>query len=188
MNKQTQRLGLPALLMVVALVTAACSSDAGTTTTVTEAGALPPTTGAVTEPEQTATSTTSEPVEEVTECDGSVEEIGYDAKFTAEFVDGEPMYFCVEVPLGVDLFSVELVGLSDDLDLYLGYPDLATVKDGGFGLKYSDQDDTIDEWVTVEIKPNLLWGPGAYYLEVWGPGVDGPSPFTLWVHPGEQLT
>ncbi len=47
------------------------------------------------------------------------------------------------------------------------------------GLKYSTSQGTTDEWVTVEMKPDLMWKPCAYYVAVSAASSDESSPFTL---------
>ena len=67
----------------------------------------------------------------------------------------------------------------------MGYPDLATLQEGGLGLWYSDNPDAEDEQVVVE--PGFeeeFVDPGAYYIEVSSDSLSGSSPFTLNVSTG----
>jgi hypothetical protein len=93
---------------------------------------------------------------------------------------GDADFYCLAIPDGLTGVTVTLSGLADDLDLYVGHPDLETVKSGGFDFWFSDEDGTTDEVVTVP--PRVSTGfvvPGRYYIEVSG-GFAG-SPYTLLV-------
>ena len=157
--------------VAASLLLASCGSSASTTTIAPQTTPTIPTT------QQTApTTTTSQPQQQteasqttpqdIPECEGSVEEIALGATVSSEIVDGDPLYFCVEIPTDIDSFTVSLTGLTADLDLYVGYPDLEMVQEGGVGLRFSDDRDLEDEVVTVDIDPDLFWGPGSYYIEV----------------------
>ena len=117
---------------------------------------------------QTETSETTP--QDLPECEAPVDEIALGATVSSEVVDGDPVYFCVNIPPGVEAFTVTLSGLTADMDLYVGYPDLVMVQEGGVGLQFSTDRDTEDEVVTVEdVRPtseNWYWHPGSYYIEV----------------------
>mgnify|MGYP002622844430 CR=1 FL=1 len=75
-------------------------------------------------------------------------------------------YYCVNVPAGTGSVAIELSGLSADLDLYVGYGDIASVQgvDLTQGETYDWQSNdfgTVDERVTIN-NPQ----PGVYYIEV----------------------
>lgn len=158
-----------------ALLLASCGGGADTTNVAEPTAASTTTTQA-----PQSTETTEAPAEDLPKCEGTIEQIEFGSTINSE-VAGEDMYFCVEVPTGVDSFTVSLTGMTQDLELFVGYPDFETLIDGGFGLKFSTSPDTQDEEVTVDIDPDLLWSPGSYYIEV-GPNSNDPSsPFTLTV-------
>ena len=118
---------------------------------------------------QAPTETTEAVPEDIPECVDSVEEIALGATVSSEVAEGEDVYFCVYIPQGVDSFVVSISGLTEDLDLYVGYPDLEMVQEGGIGLKFSTDRDTEDEVVTfgdVRFASDWYWGPGSYYIEV----------------------
>ncbi len=87
------------------------------------------------------------------------------------------MYFCVDIPKSAGTFTVSLTGLTTNLALYVGYPDLETLQQGGVGLKFSSANDAEDKAVTVDIDPDFVWSPGSYYIDVSGPS----STFSLTV-------
>ena len=149
----------------------------------------PPTTqqtvqSTTTEPDQQQTETSETAPEDIPECEEPTEEIAIGATVSSEVVDGDPVHFCVYIPPGVETFTVTLSGLTEDLDLYVGYPDLAMVQEGGFGLQFSTDRDTEDEVVTVEdVRPNSenwYWHPGSYYIEVSASSFRSPT-FSLTV-------
>ncbi len=170
------------LLIIGALFAVSCGSGAGDQVDPTSTSTTP---AHASTPQSEAPDTTQpavEIVEPVTECEGPVEEFAFGTTIESVIptADGATtIYYCVEVPTDVDGFTVELKGMSENLDLFMGFPDLATLTEGGFGLKYSTAEGTTDEWVTVEMKPNLLWKPGAYYVEVSAGSSNDSSPFTL---------
>jgi heat shock protein HslJ len=91
----------------------------------------------------------------------------------------EVQYFCVEIPGDVSTLTVTLTGMTADLGVYVGYPDLQILTDGLAGW-FSDEFDTVDELVVIG--PGL--SPGAYYIEVSSYILsEDPvsSPFTLTV-------
>lgn len=90
----------------------------------------------------------------------------------------EPTYYCVEVPPGQAEVRFVLTGLTDDLDLFVGFDTFETVTSGGIGLRFSDNGGTDDELVTFT--PSAYRGellgfdvyadvtPGPYWIEVVG--------------------
>ena len=158
------------------LLLASCGGSASTTTIAQQTAA--PTTTAQTQ-QQTEASETSP--QDIPECEGSVDEIALGATVSSEILAGDRLYFCVEIPTGVDSFTVSLTGLTANLDLFVGYPDLETLQEGGFGLRLSTAPDTEDEEVTVDIDPDLIWSPGSYYIEVSAFGSSDSSTFSLTV-------
>lgn len=170
----TYRTGRPLSLVsfVAAVLLIASCGGSASTTTIAEQPAASSTTA-----QQTATPTTTaqtqQPTEasedtpqDIPECEGPIDEIALGATVSSEVVEGDPLYFCVDIPTGVDSFTVSLTGLTASLALYVGYPDLETVQQGGVGLKSSTAPDTEDKEVTVDIDPDLIWSPGSYYIEV----------------------
>ena len=160
--------------VAVLLLVASCGGDATTTTTGQQADPSPTTQQTVqpttTEPPSQQTETSETTPEVLPECEDPVEEIAIGATVSSEVVDGDPVHFCVYIPAGVESFTVTVSGLTADLDLYVGYPDLAMVQDGGIGLQFSADRDTEDEVVTIEdirhSSENWFWHAGSYYIEV----------------------
>jgi len=93
----------------------------------------------------------------------------------------EKMYFCVLVPDGVSGLSFELTETEAALNLFVGYPDLDTVQNGGFTFWASDEPGAHDK--TVLVKPALTdyVQAGSYYIEVSPADFQTGSPFTLLV-------
>lgn len=93
----------------------------------------------------------------------------------------EDVFYCVEVPPGSPSVTFELTGLSENLDLYVGYPDMETVQNGGFTFWFSDNDGTADEVAIAMPGLEDHVNPGSYYIEVSSPDGRGVSDFTLTV-------
>ena len=114
--------------------------------------------------------------------DGTLE---YDGQFL------EDQFFCVDIADGADTVTIALTGMTSDMALFVGYPDLVAVQQGGFNLWSSTTAGLEDEEVTIE--PGLTRGqlggfeenehvtPGSYYIEVSAGGAADPTPFTLTV-------
>jgi hypothetical protein len=94
---------------------------------------------------------------------------------------GDPRYFWVLIPDGVASVSFELTGATSDLNLYVGYPDLETVQNGGLWFWYSEEVDAQDEIVIVEPGTSDFVNAGLYYVEVRAEDFRASSPFTLTV-------
>lgn len=165
------------------LTVAACGGGADTTTTAADAGPEPTTAPEPTAASEAAADAPTTTMAEATEFCGD-DATGIEAGTSVEDrveMDGdfpEDLYFCVDIPGGVSLITVTLSGQEDDLNLYVGYPDLATVQGGGFTFWFSDNNSTDDESVVVE--PGFQKDtvePGPYYIEVSGE----VSSFTLLV-------
>ena len=169
----------PVSFVVALLLLASCGGSASTTTVAQQT--TTPTTTAQTQQQTEASETTPQ---DIPKCEGSVDEIALGATVSSEIVasdDPPQKYFCVEIPTGVDNFAVSVTGLTANLDLFVGYPDLETLQQGGIGLKLSTAPDTEDEEVTVDIDPDLIWSPGSYYIEVSAPNSLDSSTFSLTV-------
>jgi heat shock protein HslJ len=98
----------------------------------------------------------------------------------------EVRYFCVEIPGDVSTLTVALSGMTADLGVYVGYPDLEILT-GGLAGWSSDEFDTEDEVVVISPELTDSVSPGAYYIEVSSYVLsDEPvsSPFTLTVTTG----
>ncbi len=170
----TYRAGRPlslASFVATLLLLAACGGSASTTTiaeqpaassTTAQQTASPTTTAQTPQPKEASEDTP----QDIPECSTSIDEISLGATVSSEVVDGDPLYFCVDIPTGVDSFTVSLTGLTANLALYVGYPDLETVQQGGVGYKSSTANDAEDKEVTVDIDPDRIWSPGSYYIEV----------------------
>ncbi len=166
------------------LVVTACGNDADVSA-VGEQTTVPVTaTPATSAAPSTTSNSSSTTLEELSQCEGPVEIVDLGATVQGEVVAGElpldSVYYCVEIPIGLDGFTVSLSGLTADLDLWVGHPDLAVVQEGRLGTVFSDNNGTDNEAVTITIDPDRLFKPGAYYIEVLAAGRD-PSPFSLTV-------
>jgi len=87
-------------------------------------------------------------------------------------------YYCIDVPAGTRNVSIQLSGLSADLDVYVGHGAISTVQgvDISAGQNYqwkSNAYQNVDENVQI---PNPQ--PGIYYIEIVSFEGNG-SPFTL---------
>lgn len=166
------------------LVVAACGGSTSTTAAAQQTTTLPATT-ATTATTQQQTTTSEIPPEDIPACEGSVDNVAIGSTVNAEIKGDDPelsrMYFCVDVPTGVDSFTVSLTELTDDLGLFVGYPDLDTVTSGGVGLRTSSTSDAADHGITIDIDPDLIWSPGSYYIEVSAGNLTISSMFTLTV-------
>lgn len=134
---------------------------------------------ATTEP-PAAEATTTLPAEQ---CDDpEATEISLSDPHEGAIPQGEKMYFCVEVPAGVPSLTLSLTGATSDLDIFVGYPDMETVRSGGVTFWFSDEKGVGDEVLVIE--PGLddsIW-VGPYYIEV--DGGDADSDFTLTAEAG----
>ena len=95
----------------------------------------------------------------------------------------EVFHFCVEIPGDVSNLTVTLTGMTADLGVYVGYPDLETVTDG-YAKWFSDERGTDDKLVVIDPELADYLAPGSYYIEVSSYVLsDDPvsSPFTLTV-------
>lgn len=118
------------------------------------------------------------------QCGDPATPLELDAPVTAEAADGEPQLYCVTVPSGLSSLTVTLTGLADDLDLFVAHDTIDDLSEG-LGLRFSDNNGTEDESVTIE--PAAYRGeligfdtyadvtPGPYWVEVVGRA----SSFTL---------
>lgn len=174
------------VVAAVALLIAACGGEAVTTTDepVATTGAPAATeTPATTEAPEAGPTTTIAVATEQCGGDATGIEIGSPVEDQVD-MDGdftEHVYFCVDVPGGVSTLTVTLTGLEANLDVYVGYPDLETVKSGGFTFWFSDNDDVADENLVINRGGDRLLDPGPYYIEVSSPDGRGVSPFRLLV-------
>ncbi|MFQ5968106.1 MAG: hypothetical protein ACE5MI_10920 [Acidimicrobiia bacterium] len=208
MSERQTRTVRGALLVAVVVTLASCGGGASTPTesdepepaepAVTEApspaGESPDQPEAPAEPAAPAEVETSSeapagpPVEE---CKEPATEIAIGST-VSETRDAEhsTWFFCVQIPEGVTSISVELTELTDDLALFVGFPDMEALR-GGLGLRSSDVSGPEDELVLIE--PPLFRGelgafeqaefvfPGSYYIEVSARSGRTTSPFTLRV-------
>ena len=174
------------------MLLASCGGDSVAATT-----AAPQTTTAADPPGSTAgtTQATDTPEVEVEICEDIVTgiEIGSSIDGMLEVGDTfvEDQFFCVDVAAGATTLTIELTGATADLDLFVGYPDMATLQGGGVSFWFSDNRGLGDEIVVIE--PGRFRNalgifeqadhvtPGSYYIEVSANGGRDPSPFTLGV-------
>lgn len=92
--------------------------------------------------------------------------------------NGEPTYFCVEVPPGSTSVTFTLSGLEAEATLWVAHDTYDEVVNGGFNLKDGEGDAGTDAVVVFE--PSLYRGeligfdtyadvtPGPYWIEVYG--------------------
>lgn len=92
--------------------------------------------------------------------------------------NGEPTYFCVEVPPGSTSVTFTLSGLEAEATLWVAHDTYEEVVNGGFNLKDGEGDAGTDAVVVFE--PSLYRGeligfdtyadvtPGPYWIEVYG--------------------
>lgn len=142
--------------------------------------AAPPSSGPSPAPSQAAEATPSatEP------CMQPATEIALGSTVNGEIVGtsqppGERRYFCTQVPDGQSTVTFELSGLTADLFLVVGHPDLATVQQGGLFFWDSRKPGTANEVVVVEPALTDYVRPGPYYVEVAGEDFESSSPFAL---------
>jgi heat shock protein HslJ len=129
--------------------------------------------------------TTGRHLQAATPCEGDPTKIDLGVPVDGQVeMDGdwpEVFHFCVEIPGNVSTLTVELTGMSADLGVYVGYPDLETVADG-YSDWFSDENGTDDELVVIDSELADYLAPGSYYIEVSSYLLsDDPisSPFTL---------
>lgn len=124
--------------------------------------------------------------ESLGECGPPAAEITLGTPVSGETVnDDQPPasreYFCVMVPDGLTTLTFELSDMTADLNLYIGYPDLETVQEGGFDFWFTQERGTENKVVVVDRGSSRLIKPGAYYIEVSAEDFSASSPFTLTV-------
>jgi len=171
------------LAAVVAMLLAACGG--GTAPTTAGPGASAPAESAA--PPSSAPSQTTEQTPSASEaCKDPATEIALGSRISAEIVGtsqppGERRYFCVTIPDGLTSITFELTGLTADLNLIVGHPDLATVQQGGVFFWESSEPGTEAEVVVVKPALTDYVRPGPYYAEVSGQEFGESSPFELIV-------
>ncbi len=93
----------------------------------------------------------------------------------------ERLYFCVEVPSGTTTVAIELTGATTDLNLFVGYPDLVTLQEGGLGFWVGEEVGIDGKQVVITAPGDGFVDPGPYYIEVSPDDFQQSSPFTLLV-------
>lgn len=126
---------------------------------------------------------TSIPIES---CEAPAAKISLGSPVSADIVGAdqpppERKYFCVEVPDGATNIQFELTGMTSDLNMYIGHPDLETVQNGGTWFWYTSERGTEDKVIVVEPALSDYVRPGPYYIEVSPQNFEESSPFTLRV-------
>lgn len=170
-------------LIGMALLATACSGSGSTETTDTS----PETTvGEAAADLLLPTTTTTTTVTVFEDCDGLSTEISLDSSVNSEVVGvdqgfQEPQYFCVRIPDGIIDLSVEISGMTADLNLYVGHPDLDTVRNGGLAFWASDDRGTGVKSVVITQRSEYRT-PGLYYIEVSAEDSSDSSGFTLIVN------
>jgi len=94
-------------------------------------------------------------------------------------IDGFDQCFVVDVPQGVTQLTITLTGLSDEINLVVGYNDPDTILFRTGDVWSSSEPGIADEQITIE-------GPqdGTYYIDVAVGTVRNVSPFALTVSAG----
>jgi hypothetical protein len=120
------------------------------------------------------------------ECDATVAEVSLGSPAPSAIVGasqppGEKKYFCVRVPEGTASLTFELTGAISDLNLFVAYPDLETLQQGGVWFWSADQSGAVDKAVVVEPALEDFVNAGTYYIEVSAEDFGASSPFTLTV-------
>jgi len=186
-----RRRTLLALLVIGMTAVAACGgASTGSTTTTTTSGGLgtvPTTTApAVTTTTAAAASTTEAATTEP--CDPTITQITADEPYEGmvtgvdQPTDDRRGYFCVELPAGLAEATFTLTGMTANLDLYVGYPDMDTLQNGGLALRWSTNDGTADESVSApHFGSEGIIRAGSWYIEVSAADFRDSSPFTLTV-------
>jgi len=178
---------------VFTLTVVACGGSAATTATTAPApgttAAPQATTTTAGTPDGTTTTIAAEP------CVEEVAEIDFDASADVTIPDGENrVYLCVQVPDTVTALRVEVPDPDGELTLYVGYPHLENVQQGGFeGIEFWTADDEGATKVVAMVPLTHSGGllgedtqdefirPGSYYIEVGGPA---GAEFTVTVSEG----
>lgn len=190
MVKQTRQLFHWAIVIGTLLLTA-CGGGESTITieedVLEPAATIAP---APTEAQSISTEEQTMPVQETQEnlgeCGPPATELTLGLPLSSETVnDDQPPpereYFCVLIPDGLASITFELSDMTADLNMYIGYPDLETVQNGGFDFWYSDERGVENKVVVVNRGSSRLVKPGAYYIEVSAQDFTAYSPFTLSV-------
>lgn len=172
------------VVTIGALLLASCGGIE-TPVTVEQETTLPTSTTAPTPTQETLMTAQDTPAS-VGECEAPTTEITLGSPVNSEIVnDDQPPpereFFCVFVPEGASSITFELTGMTSDLNLYIGYPDLETVQQGGFMFWFSEEQGVADEVLVIQPAFDEFVEPGSYYIEVSAEDFHGSSPFTLSV-------
>ncbi|MDX1601372.1 MAG: hypothetical protein R3191_07670, partial [Anaerolineales bacterium] len=129
---------------------------------------------------------TEAPTEDPGECEPPTPEINIGDPVNSqvpppESPDQNRLYFCVMIPEQSTRTIFELTGTTVPLDLYVGFPDLEPVQEGGV-LYWSDTSGQAgDKRVVAEMGVRDYLFAGPYYIEVSPHDLSEASPFTLLV-------
>lgn len=181
----TKLVWLLILLVVAGLLAAGCggeSSEQGGSDTIIDGTGSSGSEGDLqdnSESESEETASATQPVVETTTLERVVCHVPEPTPIPlGESINGEVLgwdeCFTVEVPAGATTFTVELTGLTDQLNLTVGYSDPETVLYNTGAFWASREDDLADESVVIE-NPE----PGTYYINVAVGTYRNESPFTL---------
>ena len=129
--------------------------------------------------------TTGRHLQAATPCEGDPPEMDLGVPVNGQVeMDGdwpEVFHFCVEIPENVSTLTVTLTGMTADLGVLVGYPDLETVQNG-YAQWVNLEIGTDDKTVVIGPGAADYLAPGSYYIEVSSYLIsDDPvsSPFTL---------
>jgi hypothetical protein len=166
---------------VLVISAASCGGETSVTTTQSTIGV----TTSSSSPISTTAVTTTSPAD-LARCEGEITEIqlgvAVDGAVTGHSQPPpERLYFCVEVPSGTIGVAIELSGATADLNLFVGYPDLVTLQEGGLGFWVGEEAGIDGKQVVITPVGEGFVNPGPYYIEVSPDDFEQSSPFTLLV-------
>jgi len=179
-------------LVGLILVFAAACGGTGTTEVAESAGETPQaapaetsssvvTESPVTETAVTAVTEGESPETPDGECGQLATMVGLNAPIEASMFGTTTLYLCVLIPDGVTGVAFELSGMTAALNLFVGYPDLATLEAGGGHFWASEQGGRDDESIIIEPDATGSVSPGAYFIEISGGASAESASFVLTV-------
>lgn len=92
------------------------------------------------------------------------------------------VFLCVEILEGVGRITFEVSEMTAPLNLFVGYPDLATLESGGGRFWASEQAGRDDEVIVIEPGATGFVDPGSYFVEISGGASAESASFVLTVN------
>ena len=168
-----------------AMIIASCGG--GESAVTVEQSDSPPTTTSAPTPTAEQSEAAQDTPESVGQCEAPATEIAIESSFASEILGQdqpppERKYFCIVIHAGVTSITFELTQTTSDLNLYVGYPDLETLQQGGIWFWSANDRGAEDKVIVVEPVLTDYVNSGAYYIEVSPQDFRASSPFTLRVH------